>query len=202
MKKLNKLVLSTLAAGVLSSSALAWDFCSTESQIGVVAGSMGTGMLVASATAGGVPGLIVGAALNQWLCEPVVTESQASEEPKTFIQTELKTNSLDGVETIYFAFDSAVLDEEAKADIRDNASTIKSLDKTAVVKIEGNADSRGSDEYNYALGLKRAEAVKSRLISEGVTNQLELVSFGEAKPACAESNEECFAKNRRVQFSK
>ena len=159
-------------------------------------------MLVASATAGGVPGLIVGAALNQWLCDPVVTESQASEEPKTLIQTELKTNSLDGVETIYFAFDSAVLDEEAKADIRDNASTIKSLDKTAVVKIEGNADSRGSDEYNYALGLKRAEAVKSRLISEGVTNQLELVSFGEAKPVCTESNEECFAKNRRVQFSK
>lgn len=198
MKKLNKLVLSTLVAGMLASSASAWDFCSTESQIGIAAGSMGTGIAVASATAGGVPGLIVGAILNQWLCDPAVS-TETTEEPKTLVQTELKTNPLAGVETIYFDFDSVILDEEAKADIKGNSEVIKLIPSTPI-RIEGNADSRGSDEYNYALGLKRAEAVKARLISEGVTNPLEVVSYGEAKPACTESTEDCFSKNRRVEF--
>lgn len=200
MKKLNKLVLSVLAAGMLSSSASAWDWCSTESQVGVVVGSMGTGIAAASATAGGVPGLIVGAVLNQWLCEPSSENVESSEEPKTLIQTELKTNSLVGVEPIYFDFDSVVLDEEAKAEVKNNATIINLGDKTTSIRIEGNADSRGSDEYNYALALKRAEAVKARLISEGVTNPLEVVSYGEAGPVCTELTEDCFSKNRRVQF--
>lgn len=199
MKKLNKLVLSTLVAGMLASSASAWDFCSTESQIGIAAGSMGTGIAVASATAGGVPGLIVGAILNQWLCDPVVS-TETTEEPKTLVQTELKTNPLVGIESIYFDFDSVILDEEAKAEIKDNTTVINLGDKITSIRIEGNADSRGSDEYNYALGLKRAEAVKARLISEGVTNPLEVVSYGEANPACTEITEDCFSKNRRVQF--
>lgn len=199
MKKLNKLILSTLVAGMLASNASAWDWCSTESQIGVAAGSMGTGIAVASATAGGVPGLIVGAILNQWLCEPTQS-TETTEEPKTLVQTELKTNPLAGVESIYFDFDSVILDEEAKADIKVNSDIINLGDKNMSIRIEGNADSRGSDEYNYALGLKRAEAVKTRLISEGVTNKLDVVSYGEANPVCTELTEDCFSKNRRVQF--
>ena len=58
---MRKLVLSVLAAGMLASSASAWDFCSDESQIGVAAGSMGVGVVAMSSAAGGVPGLIVGA---------------------------------------------------------------------------------------------------------------------------------------------
>lgn len=200
MKKLNKLLVSTLAVGMLASSASAWDFCSTESQIGVAAGSMGTGIAIASATAGGVPGLIAGAVLNQWLCNPVTTETTNTEEPKTTFHKEFKINALEGVETIYFGFDSAELDEEAKADLRDNSNLINSSDKTIAIRIEGNADSRGSDEYNYALALKRAEAVKARLNFEGVTNPLEVISYGEANPACTESTEDCFSKNRRVEF--
>ena len=199
MKKLNKLVLSVLTAGMLVSSASAWDWCSTESQVGVVVGSMGTGIVVASATAGGVPGLIIGAVLNQWLCEPAVI-AENSEEPKTLTQTELKIDPLLGVEPIYFDFDSVVLDEEAKAEVKDNSTVINLGDKNIPIRIEGNADSRGSDEYNYALALKRAEAVKARLISEGVRNPLEVVSYGEAKPACTEARADCFSKNRRVQF--
>ena len=196
---MKKLLMSAIVAGTLASSASAWDWCSTESQIGVVAGSMGTGMAVVSGAAGGVPGLIVGAVLNQWLC--YATEPQQnteSTEPKTLTQTELKTTALAEVQTIYFDFDSVVLDEEAKADIEDNTDVIKLTQ--ASIRIEGNADSRGSDEYNYALALKRAETVKSRLISNGVTNPLEVISYGEAKPVCAESTEDCFDKNRRVEF--
>jgi hypothetical protein len=59
--KMKKLLLSSLVAGLLSTSAIAWDFCSDESQIGVAAGSMGAGVLIADATFGGVPGLVVGA---------------------------------------------------------------------------------------------------------------------------------------------
>lgn len=196
---MKKLVLSAILATSLVTSASAWDFCSTESQIGIAAGSMGTGIAVASATAGGVPGLIVGAILNQWLCDPQTSSDVNPEEPKTEVQTELKTAPLDGVESIYFSFDSVVLDEEAKADIKDDSNIIKSIQETPI-RIEGNADSRGSDEYNYALGLKRAEEVKSRLISEGVTNKLETVSYGESKPTCSELTEDCFSKNRRVEF--
>lgn len=196
---MKKLVLSALVSTSLVTSASAWDFCSTESQIGIAAGSMGTGIAVASATAGGVPGLIVGAILNQWLCDPRTSSDVNPEEPKTEVQSELKTSPLDGVESIYFSFDSVVLDEEAKADIKDDSNIIKSIQETPI-RIEGNADSRGSDEYNYALGLKRAEEVKSRLISEGVTNKLETVSYGESKPTCSELAEDCFSKNRRVEF--
>ncbi len=196
---MKKLLMSAIVAGTLASSASAWDWCSTESQIGVVAGSMGTGMAVVSGAAGGVPGLIVGAVLNQWLCDATEPQQNTeSTEPKTLTQTELKTTALAEVQTIYFDFDSVVLDEEAKADIEDNTDVIKLTQ--ASIRIEGNADSRGSDEYNYALALKRAETVKSRLISNGVTNPLEVISYGEAKPVCAESTEDCFDKNRRVEF--
>lgn len=196
---MKKLLMSAIVAGTLASSASAWDWCSTESQIGIVAGSMGTSMAVVSGAAGGVPGLIVGAVLNQWLCEATEPQQNTeSTEPKTLTQTELKTTALADVQTIYFDFDSVVLDEEAKADIEDNADVIKLTQ--ASIRIEGNADSRGSDEYNYALALKRAETVKSRLISNGVTNSLEVISYGEAKPVCAESTEDCFNKNRRVEF--
>lgn len=197
MRKLNKLVLSVLAAGMLTSSASAWDFCSTESQIGVVAGSMGTGIAFASATAGGVPGLIVGAVLNQWLCDS--TTAINNDSPKILVENGLNTKKLSDIETIYFGFDSVDLDEDAKADIIDNALILK--DNVSPVRIEGNADSRGSDEYNYALALKRAEVVKQKLISEGVTNKIEVISYGESKPECTEYSEDCFSKNRRVQFT-
>jgi peptidoglycan-associated lipoprotein len=64
--------------------------------------------------------------------------------------------------------------------------------------IQGNADERGSREYNLALGQKRADAVRKALTLLGAReDQLEAVSLGEEKPACSESSEDCWAKNRR-----
>jgi peptidoglycan-associated lipoprotein len=64
--------------------------------------------------------------------------------------------------------------------------------------IQGNADERGSREYNLALGQKRAEAVRKALALLGAReDQLEAVSLGEEKPACTESDEDCWGKNRR-----
>ena len=198
---MKKLLLSSVLAGLLATSASAWDFCSTESQIAIDTGAMGTGMLIASATAGGVPGLIVGAVANQLLCNPIQEEATAIDSSaKTLVQEALKTNEIAGAKTVYFDYDKYTLNANAKEDTAVTAGAIKKIAEP--IRIEGNADSRGSDEYNYALGLKRANAVKTELINLGVTNQLEVVSLGESTPACTtiESTEDCFAKNRRVDF--
>ncbi len=196
---MKKLLMSTLVAGLLATSASAWDFCSDESQIGVAAGSMGAGVAAMSSAAGGVPGLIVGAILNQWLCTPEVAATENAETPKTLVDKPLKTNDVPGAKTVYFDFDKYELNAAGKEATTVTAEAVKKIANTPI-RIEGNADSRGSDEYNYALGLKRANAVKDRLVAEGVTNKLEVVSYGEAKPACEDATEDCFGKNRRVEF--
>ncbi|MFA6756952.1 MAG: OmpA family protein, partial [Sulfurospirillaceae bacterium] len=69
------------------------------------------------------------------------------------------------------------------------------------IKVEGNCDEWGTDEYNYALGLKRAKSVKDALIAEGVpSDRIMVVSYGESNPVCSESNKDCWAKNRRAEF--
>jgi len=69
------------------------------------------------------------------------------------------------------------------------------------IKIEGNCDEFGTDEYNYALGLKRAKAVKDALVSRGVNgSKIVLVSLGESNPICATPSDACYAKNRRVDL--
>lgn len=198
MKLTQKLLLSSVLAGLLVTSASAWDFCSDESQIGVASGAMGVGILIVDATVGGVPGLIAGAIANQLLCDPKETTTLDSE-VKTLVQEGLKTNEVPGAKTVYFDYDKYSLNAVGKQDSLTTAEAIKKISET-VIRIEGNADARGSDEYNYALGLKRANAVKTELINSGVTNQLEVVSYGEAKPSCTEATEDCFGKNRRVEF--
>jgi peptidoglycan-associated lipoprotein len=70
------------------------------------------------------------------------------------------------------------------------------------VQIEGNADERGSTEYNLALGERRADAAKQALISAGVSaDALKTISYGKEKPQCTESNEDCWQKNRRDHFT-
>ena len=66
------------------------------------------------------------------------------------------------------------------------------------VTVEGHCDERGTREYNLALGARRANAVKEYLVSQGVsTGRLETVSYGKERPICTESNEDCWAQNRR-----
>lgn len=99
--------------------------------------------------------------------------------------------------SIYFDYDSYVVKDEYKTLLAEHA---KFLAKNGQMKmlIQGNADERGSREYNLALGQKRAEAVKKALQLLGAReDQLESVSLGEEKPACMESTEVCWAQNRR-----
>jgi peptidoglycan-associated lipoprotein len=69
------------------------------------------------------------------------------------------------------------------------------------IKIEGNCDEFGTDEYNYALGLKRAKVVKESLASQGVEySRMVLISYGESSPVCTNMSDECYQRNRRVDL--
>ena len=99
--------------------------------------------------------------------------------------------------SILFDYDSYVVRDEYKSLVEQHA---KFLAKNGQMKmlIQGNADERGSREYNLALGQKRAEAVKKALQLLGAQEaQLESVSLGEEKPACMDQTESCWAQNRR-----
>ncbi|NTW54560.1 MAG: peptidoglycan-associated lipoprotein Pal [Chlorobaculum sp.] len=101
---------------------------------------------------------------------------------------------------IFFDFDSSALSSEAQEQLKQNASWLQSH-KLSTVSIEGHCDERGTDEYNIALGERRAEAARSYLETLGVAgNRLSTVSFGEEKPFDPGHNEESWAKNRRDHF--
>lgn len=101
----------------------------------------------------------------------------------------------------YFEFDSHGLDEKTRADLDLVAKEL--LSHNATVRLHGHADERGTREYNLALSERRAEAVKGYLIAQGVPSErVEIIGFGEEKPAHAESHSEAWSKNRRVELDK
>jgi peptidoglycan-associated lipoprotein len=103
--------------------------------------------------------------------------------------------------SVYFDFDSFVVKPEFQATVEAHGKFLVANPGRRVT-IEGNADERGSREYNLALGQKRAEAVKSRLRLLGVAeSQMETVSFGEEKPMATGADEAAWAQNRRADLN-
>lgn len=101
---------------------------------------------------------------------------------------------------VYFAFDRAELSEEARAVLKDNSGWLKTH-AAARVQIEGHCDERGAEDYNMALGAKRAQATMEYLTALGIpASRMSTVSYGEEIPVCKEHNEECWSKNRRARF--
>jgi peptidoglycan-associated lipoprotein len=100
---------------------------------------------------------------------------------------------------IYFEFDKFdVRPEDAKI-LDSNAQWLKSNDN--LVLIEGHCDERGTNEYNLALGERRAKAAMNYLVAQGVqASRITIISYGEERPACTDHTEECWAKNRRAKF--
>jgi peptidoglycan-associated lipoprotein len=103
--------------------------------------------------------------------------------------------------TIYFDFDKYNIRGDMKDNLSNDASLANSEAKSFKIKLEGNCDEWGSDEYNFALGLRRTNSVKEALAAEGVdTSRITMVSYGESNPVCTNKTRECWAKNRRVDF--
>lgn len=99
-----------------------------------------------------------------------------------------------------FAYDASDLSEEARGILQKNTEWLKKWTTTKVM-VEGHADSRGTNEYNLALGERRADAVRDYLVSLGVpTDRITIVSKGEEQPACSDENEACWQQNRRGHF--
>lgn len=99
--------------------------------------------------------------------------------------------------SVYFDFDSYIVKDEFQSLLTTHAKFL-AANPSMKMLIQGNADERGSREYNLALAQKRADAVKKALALLGIAEgQMESVSLGEEKPVCTESTEECWAQNRR-----
>ena len=109
-------------------------------------------------------------------------------------------SSSDGFVSIYFDFDGYNIAPSMEKRVAHNAGKIQSM-AGRKVKMEGNCDEFGTDEYNYALGLKRAKAVKDALSDRGVSvSNVVMISYGESSPVCSEATDECYAQNRRVDL--
>jgi len=104
-----------------------------------------------------------------------------------------------GFQNIYFNVNQYNITSDKLGEISQNANLLRNSGK---IKVEGHCDASGSDEYNYALGLRRAKATKDALISNGIpATKIMLVSMGESSPECTSSTSSgCYAKNRRVEF--
>ena len=101
---------------------------------------------------------------------------------------------------IYFDFDRYDLSADARTILRTNADWLKN-NSTARVEIEGHCDDRGTNEYNLALGAKRAQAAREYLVTLGVApSRLSTISYGEEIPVCKEATESCWGQNRRSRF--
>ena len=101
---------------------------------------------------------------------------------------------------VYYKFDSVSLEPDAQEILLKNAEWLKA-NPTARVEIEGHCDDVGSNEYNLALGAKRAQVARDFLLNSGIASErLVTISYGKEAPACFEATEECRVRNRRARF--
>lgn len=136
---------------------------------------------------------------------PVVEEAPAvttapAENNGRYTRDSLDTDSCLRQRVVYFDLDQTVIKPEFQAQVACHAEYLRQF-PDARVTLEGNADERGSREYNLGLGERRGNAVQSALSAAGASSsQLNVVSYGEERPVCREHNESCWAKNRRVEI--
>jgi peptidoglycan-associated lipoprotein len=105
-----------------------------------------------------------------------------------------------GLQTIYFDYDQFALDGAARETMRRNAEILQG-NPDILVEIQGNCDDRGSEEYNLALGERRARSAKDYLVNSGISRgRISTVSFGESNPAAIGQSERAWRLNRRDDF--
>jgi peptidoglycan-associated lipoprotein len=102
--------------------------------------------------------------------------------------------------TVYFDLDKSDITDDTRTKL-DAKVPVLTQNSTVKIRIAGHTDSRGSDEYNLALGQRRAAAAKRYLTDRGIdASRIEIVSFGEERGVCSDEDESCWSRNRRDEF--
>ena len=131
---------------------------------------------------------------------PVVQEGGVESTPMNFDAQGSDSNKIAGLTTVYFDYDKSTLSSSSRDALKGNAEWMKNNAKVNV-QIEGHTDSRGSIEYNLALGERRANAVKSYMQSLGIpAARLKTISYGKERPLVSGESEDAWSKNRRANF--
>jgi peptidoglycan-associated lipoprotein len=152
-----------------------------------------------------IPGLMFAASCAKKQVEcgskwaPTVKEEAEPKAPPKVVEEQAAIEEFPD-EDIHFEYDKSRLVSDAQDNLRAKAKWLMAHPDVSAI-IEGHCDERGTNEYNMALGDRRAGSAKSFLVDTGVVDsRLTTISYGEEKPVDPESNEEAWAKNRRVHF--
>lgn len=125
---------------------------------------------------------------------------QIDSTPMNFDAAGSDSGKIEGLQTVHFEYDRASLSSEARKTIDGNVAWMKANPDTRI-QIEGHCDSRGSIEYNLSLGERRAQAVKSYMVSLGIpAARLSIISYGKEKPLSSGDSEADHSRNRRANF--
>jgi peptidoglycan-associated lipoprotein len=131
---------------------------------------------------------------------PPAQTAPSTTAPGAYSPSDLDTDACLRQRVVYFDLDQDALRPEFQAAMSCHAKYLRDRPSSRIT-LEGNADERGSREYNLGLGERRGNAVSSALQANGGSgSQLTVVSYGEERPTCTDSNEDCWAKNRRVEI--
>lgn len=126
-------------------------------------------------------------------------EVSATEVESEAVDTAVVELTTDATTLFYFDFDKALLKAESRDALLEHALVLNSNSRS--IRLEGHADERGTREYNMALGERRAFAVKEFLVFQGIpADRIEVISYGEERPAAYGSNEGSWELNRRVEL--
>src|SRR5262249_2565501 len=127
-----------------------------------------------------------------------LTAAPPPAQPAPAVVEQYKVN--DALRPVYFDFDSSKI-RSGDARILDASAEWLKSNPNQVARIEGHCDERGTNEYNLALGERRAKAAMGYLVSKGIApGRITITSYGKERPVCADHNEACWAKNRRDMF--
>jgi peptidoglycan-associated lipoprotein len=137
---------------------------------------------------------------EQKVPEEKITEQQIAKIETKEVEASKYAEEKSIFEDIYFDFDKYDIRPDAKPILQSVADWLIK-NKSSELLIEGHCDERGTNEYNLALGDRRARTTRDYLVSLGVASgRIDIISYGEEKPLCAEKTEECWQKNRRAHF--
>ncbi len=140
--------------------------------------------------------------------EEVMTPTEEVIEPVVAVEEEsideVRLSAAEKAQAVFkdvlFDYDKYVIRPDARP-VLDSVADFLNEEKNLNIVVEGHCDSRGTNEYNLALGEKRAKAAKNYLLARGISPaRLLVITYGEEKPVCMNSNESCWQSNRRAHF--